>query len=68
MFIPCFKPKQLFRNIQTLLDFHDLPEGNITVDTYDTFLIERYGSYFGGIAERGLTNCSVEANLDDVSV
>ncbi|CAK8695812.1 unnamed protein product [Clavelina lepadiformis] len=52
-------------NIQTLLDFHDLPEGNITVDTYDTFLIERYGSYFGGIAERGLTNCSVEANLDD---
>ena len=47
-------------NIDDILDELDMPEGSITVDTYDEFIEDN------DVAYMNLTNCVVEDFLDTV--
>lgn len=51
-------------NTRVLLDFYDQPEGSITLDSYENFLIEKFGTVEAGIANFNLANCSITDNLD----
>ena len=55
-----------FSNSRVLLDFYDLPEGSITVDTYEDFLLSKFNTVEEGIANFNLANCSITDNLDKV--
>jgi len=57
-----------FSNIQTLLDQYDLPEGNITIDSYDQFIIDKNFNFINGTGPFGIEECSIEKNLDNVSL
>jgi len=51
-------------NSRVLLDEYELPEGSITVDSYESFLLEKFSSVEEGIAHFNLANCSITDNLD----
>lgn len=51
-----------FSNIETILEAKDLPEKNITLDTYNDYIVNN------DVSSLNLTSCVVEEFLDTVGI